>query len=298
MEASGIRIIEYRDRAAEISLYDVADIHFLNRGCSKHHLQRDVDKIKNDPLSYFLIGGDYADWISPGDKRFDPEAFDEGIQVIDLTYMGVIIVKLMHKYFSPISDRCLGVLIGNHDKKYLTDKSQTFIHEQICDNLNAPNMGFSGIVDIYFVHNPKMKRASKMTISYSVPEKFKAKLRIFIHHGAGAANSTGGKINRLKAFVDMVEADLVMTGHLHDALSKPFLRLSANALVTEITQKGIMGLITGSYLKTYAQGFTGYGEMRGYAPSTLGATRARFTPETGELITENRLDQIGTRGNQ
>lgn len=153
-------------------------------------------------------------------------------------------------------------------------------------------------MDIYFIHNPKMKRPSRMTISYSVPEKFKAKLRVFIHHGAGAANSTGGKINRLKAFVDMVEADLVMTGHLHDALSKPFLRLSTNELVTEITQKGIMGLITGSYLKTYAQGFTGYGEMRGYAPSTLGATRARFTPETGELITENRLDHIGTRGNQ
>ena len=125
MEASGIRIIEYRDRAAEISLYDVADIHFLNRGCSKQHLQRDVEKIKNDQLSYFFIGGDYADWIAPGDKRFDPDAFDEGVQVIDLTYMGVIIVKLMHKYFFPISDRCLGVLIGNHEKKYLTDKSQT-----------------------------------------------------------------------------------------------------------------------------------------------------------------------------
>ncbi len=298
MEASGIRIIEYKDKDAEISLYDIADIHFLNRGCSKIHLQRDIERIKSDPLSYFFIGGDYADWIHWTDPRFDASAFDEELKIIDINRIGVKVVQWMTEYFAPIVDRCLGCLIGNHEQKYLTDKSQTFIHEQICDNLNAPNMGFSGIVDIYFVHNPKMKRASKMTISYSVPEKFKAKLRVFIHHGAGAANSTGGKINRLKAFVDMVEADLVMTGHLHDALSKPFLRLSTNELVTEITQKGIMGLITGSYLKTYAQGFTGYGEMRGYAPSTLGATRARFTPETGELITENRLDHIGTRGNQ
>lgn len=298
MEASGIRIIEYRDQNAEIKLYDIADIHFLNRGCSKLHLSRDIGKIYEDPLAYFVIGGDYADWISPGDKRFDASAFDENFKVIDLTCMGMVIVKLMNEYFKIIADRCLGVLIGNHDHKYITEKSQSFIHEQICDNLNAPNMGFSGIMDIYFVHNPRMKRQSRVTFCHSIPEKFKSKLRVFIHHGSGAANSTGGKINRLKAFVDMVDADLVMTGHLHDALSKPFLRLSANDLVTEITQKGIMGLITGSYLKTYAQGFTGYGEMRGYAPSTLGATRARFTPETGELITENRLDHVGTRGNQ
>jgi predicted phosphodiesterase len=298
MEASGIRVIYFRDKEAEFSFYDIADIHFLNRGCSKIHLSRDVQTIYKNPLAYFGIGGDYGDFISPFDKRFDASCFDIDLKVIDLNRMGVKIVELMKEYFHVISDRCIGVLWGNHDKKYLSLNSQEFIHDQVCDNLNAPNMGYSGFVDIYFVHNPRMKKPSEMKISFSIPEKFTAKLRIFIHHGAGASNTAGGKINRLKELVNMVEADLVMMGHVHEQMAKTFLRLSANDLCNEIGQKPTMGLITGSYLKTYSEGFTGYGEIKAYAPATLGATRARYTPLTMELVTENKADNVGTRGNQ
>lgn len=298
MEASGIRIIEYKDEMAEISLYDIADIHFLNRGCSKTHLQRDIDRIKSDPLSYFFIGGDYADWIHWTDPRFDAAAFDESLKVIDINRIGAKVVELMQEYFSPIVDRCLGCLIGNHEHKYMSRNSQEFLHTTLCDILNAPNMGFSGFTDIYFVHNPRIKAASKMTLSFSIPEKFKSKLRVFLHHGMGAANTAGGKINKLKSLVDMVVADLVMMGHVHEQFNKPFLRLSPNDDCSEIGQKTTMGLITGSYLRTYAQGFTGYGEIKAYSPTTLGATRARYTPYEGSLITENRADHVGTRGNQ
>lgn len=298
MEASGIRIIYYRDINAEISLYDIADIHFLNRGCSKIHLTRDIEKIGNDPLSYYVIGGDYGDFISVNDGRFDASCFDEELKITDLNKLGAKVVELMQKYFSPVADKCLGVLWGNHDKKYLSSNSQETIHDTVCGNLNAPNMGYSGFMDIYFVHNPRMKKQSEMKISHSIPLKYTAKLRIFIHHGMGAANTVGGKINKLKSLVDMVEADLVMMGHVHEQFAKTFLRLSPNSHCTDIDQKPTMGLITGSYLKTYAPDFTGYGEIKAYAPATLGATRARYTPKTMELIVENKADNVGQRGNQ
>lgn len=298
MEASGIRVIEYRDKDAEFSFYDIADIHFLNRGCSKVHLKRDIDKIEADPLSFFFIGGDYGDFISVNDKRFDASCFDEELKINDLNKMGAKVIELMQKFFSPIADRCCGVLWGNHDQKYLSMQSQVIVHDMVCDNLNAPNMGYSGFVDIYFFHNPKMRKAARMTISCSIPEKYKAKLRIFIHHGMGAANTAGGKINKLKSLVDMVEADLVMMGHVHEQFAKTFLRLSPNDNCTDIGQKPTMGLITGSYLKTYAPGFTGYGEVKAYSPATLGATRARYTPLTMECIAENKADNVGMRGNQ
>jgi len=298
MEASGIRIIYYRDKNAEFSFYDIADIHFLNRGCSKIHVKKDVDRIQKDPLAYFAIGGDYGDFINVSDKRFDASAFDTELKVNDLNILGSKIVELMREYYSPISDRCIGVLWGNHDKKYLSIKSQETIHNEVCDQLNAPNMGYSGFVDIYFVHNPRMPKPSKLIIAFNPPEKFTAKLRIFIHHGSGAANTAGGKINRLKAFVDMVDADLVMMGHVHEQMAKQFLRLLPNHDCTEIGQKVTMGLITGSYLKTYAPDFTGYGEIAGYAPAALGATRARYIPAEMSLTVENRGENVGTRGNQ
>jgi hypothetical protein len=57
-----------------------------------------------------------------------------------------------------------------------------------------------------------------------------------------------------------------------------------------------MGMISGTYLKGYESGFVGYGERRGYAPTTLGASRARFTPGERVLIVEQRAENVGLKG--
>ena len=145
------------------------------------------------------------------------------------------------------------------------------------------------------MHQPGFKGVNVKT-SDAPPKSFTARLRVFVHHGAGAANTAGGKINRLKALVDMVEADLVMMGHCHEQMAKAFLRLVPNTDCSEISQKVTMGLITGSYLRTYAPGFTGYGEIKAYAPTTIGATRARYLPRERVLTVENRADGVGLVG--
>lgn len=298
MEASGCRIVKYGREYAEFSIYDVADIHLLNRGISKSHLIKDIEKIRTDPYALFFEGGDYADWIFPGDKRFDPESFDEDVKVIDLTKLGVRVSELIINFFKPIRKKCLGFLIGNHEFTAMNHKSQTFVHDFICKSLNVPNMRFSGFTDVYFVHEPGFKGGAKMVESSVPPEYFTAKLRVFIHHGMGAANTAGGKINKLKSLVDMVDADLVMMGHVHEQFAKAFLKLVPNHDCSEIGQKATMGLITGSYLRSYAPEFTGYGEIKGYQPTTLGATRARYIPKERILTVENRADNVGVKGNQ
>jgi hypothetical protein len=156
-------------------------------------------------------------------------------------------------------------------------------------------MGYSGWADLYFIHNPRVK-GSVMYAPGEPPKAYNARLRCFIHHGMGAANTAGGKINKLKQLVDMVEADLVMLGHVHEQFAKAFIRLQPDETCTEIGSKITMGLITGSYLKTYASGYTGYGEVGGYAPTTMGATRARYCPLTRSLTVENRADSVGQKG--
>jgi hypothetical protein len=162
--------------------------------------------------------------------------------------------------------------------------------------LAVPNMRFSGFTDVYFVYDPDMGNDCTMTALNHPPPLFTARLRCFIHHGMGAANTAGGKINKLKALVDMVDADLVMMGHVHEQFAKAFLRLSPNEDCSEIGQRVTMGLITGSYLRVYAQDFTGYGELRGYSATTLGATRARYIPAERILTVENRADGVGLQG--
>jgi len=236
-----------------------------------------------------------CDFIYPGDKRFDAQSFDPDVSVNDLAELANLALIHYCAIYLPIAHKCLGILLGNHEQKALTHKSQMFIHSALCDKMNAPNMRYSGFTDLYFVHKPNRRKVN-LCISYTPPEKFTAKLRVFIHHGMGAANTAGGKINKLKSLVDMVDADLVMMSHVHEQFAKAFLKLQPNHNCTEIGQKVTMGLITGSYLKTYAEGFTGYGEIAGYSPTTLGATRARYKPSEMTLIVENRGDNVGVKG--
>jgi hypothetical protein len=42
-------------------------------------------------------------------------------------------------------------------------------------------------------------------------------------------------------------------------------------------------VISGSYLKTYAQGVTSYGEQKGYEPTTLGAAWVAIKPQTRDI---------------
>ncbi|HOV12288.1 MAG TPA: hypothetical protein PLL90_11060 [Bacteroidales bacterium] len=297
MEAAGCRIIEYPDKDAEFSIYDIADQHLLNRGSSISHILKDRDRIAEDDYALWFCGGDYFDAIYPGDGRFDAEAFDEDLKINDLATLAATAVNIFCDIYLPIRDKCLGILLGNHEQKAFVRGSQMFVHSELCDKMNAPNMRYSGFTDLYFVHKPN-RRKVRLSISYTPPEKFTAKLRVFIHHGMGAANTAGGKINKLKSLVDMVDADLVMMSHVHEQFAKAFLRLTPNFNCTEIGQRVTMGLITGSYLKTYTEGFTGYGEIAGYSPTTLGATRARYNPNEMTLIVENRGDNVGVKGCQ
>lgn len=296
MEATGARIVTYGRENAEFSIYDVADIHWLNRGVSKPHLYRDIERIKEDPYALWFCGGDYADWIFPSDKRFDPQAFDEDVTVNDLSELGALAAKSIYKLFAPIRHKCLGFMLGNHEHSAMSKNSEMFIHDHLCKMLGVPNMRFSGFCDVYFCHSLGSKSGCTMKYSDTPPEEYTARLRCFVHHGAGAAATAGGKINRLKSFVDLVDADLVMMGHLHEQVAKAFLRLAPNDDCSAIGQRVTMGLITGSYLRTYAPGFTGYGEMRGYPATTLGATRARYIPADMTLTVENRADNVGRRG--
>jgi predicted phosphodiesterase len=294
MELTGIRIVEYKDKAAEFSIYDVADIHWGNRGCSKEHLHRDIERIKHNPYALYAVGGDYVDFVLPGDRRFDPESIDTDIRVNDLASIASSLVTTLYRQFIPIAPKCIGWLYGNHDWQYLNRTGQMFLHDELCSDLDIPNMRYSGWADLYFVNNPQMKKAARMRMGDEPPKKYNAKLRIYIHHGAGAANTAGGKINALKRVVDNTyDADLVMMGHVHEQFAKSFTRLQPNENCTEIKQRTTMGLITGSYLKTYDKGFTGYGEQRAYSPTTMGATRARYSPSEHWLIVENKADGVG-----
>ena len=105
------------------------------------------------------------------------------------------------------------------------------------------------------------------------------KFRFFVHHGAGFAVTPGGKLNRLIRFMNYFDADIFMLGHVHDQIGRREVSIGANADCSKLVTRTKLGVISGSYLKTYEEGVTTYGEQRGYSPTVLGSAVVTIVPD-------------------
>jgi len=276
MQAAGKRWILYPSRSNTITVWAVGDLHMMNRACAEERLQTDIDAIKADPCAFWVGLGDYADFIGYRDKRFDPDSVAEWVSVDKLGQMGKLGYERIRKLFQPIAHKCLGLLQGNHERQYELHTEQQDRTTWLCCELGVPNLGYSALFDVVLVRAPRTK-APKLQWKAPVATGSSWTVRFFCHHGAGYAQTPGGKLNRLARFMDAFEADVYMCGHVHDQIARRQPILTANRACDELKARDRVGIVTGSYLKTYGPG-TSYGEQRGYAPVNLGMASVTLRP--------------------
>ena len=281
MEASGKRYLWHSRRGDVFRIWNIADIHLLNAGCAINDLKRDLQEIAQDPMSFWLGGGDMVDFIGYRDKRFDPQCVSAEVPLSALGDLGQYGMRKMRDLFRPIRHKCLGLLLGNHEKHYQQANEQESLHGWLCKELGVANLGYCCLFHLQFCWTA---RARQPVLMPKAPPRSVYKcdwsVRVFAHHGAGYAQTPGGKLNRLLAFMDSFDADLVFCGHVHDHVARKQPILGINPDGTKIVERQRLGLVSGSYLKTYAQGTMGYGEIRGYRPTSLGSAVAELCPGT------------------
>ena len=78
--------------------------------------------------------------------------------------------------------------------------------------------------------------------------------------------------------MEFFDADIFMLGHVHDQKGQRLVSVGASADCSKLVEKDRIGVISGSYLLTYKQDITTYGEKRGYRPVKLGAVSVDITP--------------------
>ena len=279
MQAAGRHYIWHPSRSDTIKLWNISDVHLLSRGCDEQALERDLAAISEDPHSFWIGGGDYAEFIGNGDKRFDPSSVAEWVPLKKLGDLAKYSMEIVRDYFMPIRHKCLGLLLGNHEYKCLQHNAQQGLHSWLCEELGVRNLGYSAMFHLIFV---RTSRTRKPVLKASPPINKHCAwgVRVFAHHGAGGGGTPGGKLNRLGKFMDAFDCDLAFMGHIHEnlVLKQPVLGINADG--TRIVQRQRLGLVAGSYLKTYIQDTTSYGEMKGYRPAGLGASVAELHPDT------------------
>ena len=288
MQASGQRIIWHGSMSDDIKSVYFSDIHWMAKACAEKEVLRQRDAILNDPNTFWIGGGDYGEFIGFGDaKRFDPDAVAEHVKVSDMARLGQKTYEAVRDIFKPIAHKCLGLIVGNHEKQYMRRMQQEDLHGWLCTELGVPNLGYSCFMDLVFcrasnVDEPSLQAKKPPRRGYrrhNATETF----RVFCHHGAGAAQTKGGKINRLVKFMQNFDADIFFMGHVHDNVGTRITPLGASKDCTEICHKEKIGVVSGSYLKTYCQGVTTYGEQKGYDPVTLGAAWVKINPASRKM---------------
>ena len=284
MQASGKHYITYSSKADWITIWDIADVHLGSGGVSMDKLKEDIQYIHNDPNSFWFGGGDYGEYISPSDKRWDPASVSKEIKVNDLANLGKVIATKVRDLMFPIKEKCIGLLIGNHELKYSVAKEQEDLHAWLCTELEVPNFGYTCIFDIVFVRVGDNSKPQLLKRTPNVGTE-RHEFRIFAHHGAGYSQSPGGKINRLIKFMQDFDADVFFIGHVHDQVGKRIVQIGVDKTGRKIIDKEKIGIITGSYLRTYSSSagtYGTYGEQRGYSPVPLGMKGIEIKPFTRE----------------
>lgn len=255
MQVKDIEIKYKRSRPLK-RLYALGDIHAGTIHCDEDGIGGKVAEIKKDDDALWIGMGDYGEFITPSDKRWDgsQKATAEWVEQDNIARTQTDwIVNL----FKPIKDKCVGLLYGNHEES-MRRFNHDNVHQNICNDLGVSNLGFSCFIRMFF----KRENSNESHL-----------LTGCFTHGSGASVTEGAKMNRLVRWMHANTAMIYGYAHMHDIITrpKPVLGVEGRFNAGEIRAVEPVGAVTGSWFRTYTQGIVAsYGEQKTYPPTTIG----------------------------
>lgn len=189
----------------EIEIF--SDLHIGSKRCDFRLIQERIKRVKENDNVYAIILGDVIDNAT---KTSVGDTYEEA-----LTPMAQ--VKQATMLFADIKDKILGVVSGNHcARSYKTDGIDLLYF--MCAELGIADK-YDATACLLFVrfgkqigghNNNGTVLSSGRKICYT----------IYITHGSGTGGRTiGGKANGLERRGQIIDSDIILTGHTHQALS-------------------------------------------------------------------------------
>lgn len=250
-------------------IYPIGDTHLGTKHCTESDLIKKVQEIKDTPTALWIGMGDYGEFISPRDKRWDGKVVADWLAE-DRDNIAEGQTEYIYKLFKGIASKCIGLIEGNHEDA-MRKFGNVDVQKNLCKRLEVPNLGYSAWVRLRFTRENSAER-------HVFPCVFT--------HGAGWAITPGAKMNRLQRLMSSFSARVYGIGHMHDVITStiPYLELTDANL---IKQKERVGAITGSWVRAYSQGIAAsYAEIKGYPPTSLGCPRFVVNPSSGGVRVE------------
>ncbi len=176
----------------------LTDTHIDNPGFAAEALDARIREIRDDPFALWAGGGDYADLILPGDKRWAAGAQIEDWRDHQDRIPGYYIDRVCD-VFAPIASKCVSLGVGNHEDSVARQFHRAVVGE-VADKL--------GITDRYVGYQGwSVMQFSKQTKQQSV--------KLYQYHGWSGGRLKGRKALQAERDIGAWDADIIALGHDH-----------------------------------------------------------------------------------
>ena len=264
-----MRLLTARERyksGQTFRLIPLGDVHLGNANCDTKALWKTVLDIKQDKQARWIGMGDMVESIAPNDKRWSAGGID--VKIVNLASqdrIGDVYVEKVADILNHIADKCWAYGDGNHEDKF-NAAYYTNLGVRILDQIGRPEcyVGWSGITRVVFEHASGTMRTA---------------LYVYHSHGYQAGRKDGAKVNGLDDLMGYIDGcHIYLQGHSHSRLVKTKTKLGWNPSFTRERAQTCFGAHTGSFLRTYQEGHSAYGERAGYPPVPIGPLEFLITP--------------------
>lgn len=242
-----------------LNIYFLGDIHEGNVNHAEDELKEAVKIIKNDPNGYWIGMGDYIEAITLDDKkRFNPVTIAKKYGIEDLKDLPFKQCKAVFDKIRPIEDKCLALLIGNHEESYVK-----YNHSNVYDRFGEmfttmPAMlGYVGFFRVGLIRQKNKDTANHVIV-------------FALNHGIGGGGFREGyPINKIHDVFRWTDADINIMGHIHQLVID-------DKKITGVTYYGNLNKrrryfgSSGCFLWTYKEGNANYYEHKGKHEGDIG----------------------------
>jgi len=230
---------------SELYIIPISDLHLGDPHCDLDKFFKYRKWIEERPNAFVILNGDI---MNAAIKDSVSDLYNEEMNPNEQ-------LKLAVKLFTPIKDRILMIVEGNHERR-IAKNTSICVSEILASQLGCSFAPEGALIKVRFG-----KRRNEKEQVYT----------IYCTHGFGGGKKPGGKVNNLQSLGNIVLADIYIASHTHfmtgfqDIYFVPDLR---NNKITEVKRTYVS---SGAFLK-----YGGYGEYHGFSPAKTGSPRLRL----------------------
>lgn len=242
-----MELVNLKTEQVENTIYCLGDIHEGAANMNENALRKAIRLISASGAMWLGMG-DYLDAINHRDPRFNPHEISDKYGIRDLDDLPNKQAERLLSLLSPIADRCIGLLSGNHEDAYKRHNGFD-VMSILSKGLNVRNLRQKAFISLQY------KDRNTFTICAA--------------HGCGGGGMREGyPINKVYDTFRWDMADFHVQGHIHKLMSD-------RAVFTKLTHGIIQKMpsffgVTGCFLSKAEIGTDGYFENKPGKESDIG----------------------------